>query len=261
YFKRVLSESERLSTLQNTMAAWLDWTGSIGIETWLAHGTLLGWWWNEKIFPWDQDIDVQVLYPTLEYLGQRYNMTIHEFLFTSGDEKDPSRYFVGKSYLLDVNHFIDKRSRGGGQNVIDARWIDTGTGLYIDITGLARMTSQEDGRIYYYCKNNHKYRPIEIYPLISTAFENMPAMAPRRYSEILIKEYEYKALWQEHFSNYHWNKSTKNWEKDELDSGSFLAGNHTVNQQPVSPLKLYRKIHLSDGGFWENLWRFFTYWF
>lgn len=29
--------------------AWLQMTAKEGIETWIAHGTLLGWWWNAKV--------------------------------------------------------------------------------------------------------------------------------------------------------------------------------------------------------------------
>ena len=47
----------------------------LGIETWLAHGTLVGHYWGQKILPWDMDIDVQVLMTTLRYLATKYNST------------------------------------------------------------------------------------------------------------------------------------------------------------------------------------------
>jgi hypothetical protein len=32
--------------------AYLMTFNELGLETWIAHGTLLGWWWNGKILPW-----------------------------------------------------------------------------------------------------------------------------------------------------------------------------------------------------------------
>ena len=29
--------------------AYLDYFRENNLETWLAHGTLLGWWWNGKV--------------------------------------------------------------------------------------------------------------------------------------------------------------------------------------------------------------------
>lgn len=39
----------RLDTLGHMTRAWLEMTAKEGIETWIAHGTLLGWWWNAKV--------------------------------------------------------------------------------------------------------------------------------------------------------------------------------------------------------------------
>ncbi|RAL68203.1 hypothetical protein DID88_008908 [Monilinia fructigena] len=46
--------------LSNLIQTYLATFSDIGVETWLMHGTLLGWWWNRKILPWDSDSDVQV---------------------------------------------------------------------------------------------------------------------------------------------------------------------------------------------------------
>jgi hypothetical protein len=45
----------------------------LGLETWIAHGTLLAWYWNGQILPWDWDLDTQVSYvrcPCIAYLIQ-----------------------------------------------------------------------------------------------------------------------------------------------------------------------------------------------
>jgi hypothetical protein len=31
------------------MQTYLATIADIGVETWLMHGSLLGWWWNKKV--------------------------------------------------------------------------------------------------------------------------------------------------------------------------------------------------------------------
>lgn len=49
YFKGLVSDEERTRTLSHMMRAYLVWFREKGLETWIAHGTLLGWWWNGKV--------------------------------------------------------------------------------------------------------------------------------------------------------------------------------------------------------------------
>lgn len=49
YEHGVLSYEEKQDTQVHMMRAYLDFFRKNGIETWLAHGTLLGWWWNGKV--------------------------------------------------------------------------------------------------------------------------------------------------------------------------------------------------------------------
>jgi len=49
YFKGVVSYDERTDTLHHMIRAYLNTFRELGIETWIAHGTLLGWWWNGKV--------------------------------------------------------------------------------------------------------------------------------------------------------------------------------------------------------------------
>lgn len=63
------------------------------------------------------------------------------------------------------------------------------TGMYIDITGLSELNpSHEPGVLS--CKNFHKYRTSELYPLRSTVFEGVRAFVPYRYEQILTEEYD-----------------------------------------------------------------------
>ena len=52
YFKGLVSDEERQITLRAIVRAYLLLFQNFQLETWLAHGTLLGWYWNAKMLPW-----------------------------------------------------------------------------------------------------------------------------------------------------------------------------------------------------------------
>ena len=120
------------------MQSYLASMADLGAETWIIHGTLLGWWWNRKvrlyiapmetiadgfqILPWDSDIDVQMTNNTVGFLAKYYNMTVHTYR--------------KRDYMLEVNPGYTNGSYKDNLNVIDARWIDYQTGLFIDITAV-----------------------------------------------------------------------------------------------------------------------------
>lgn len=43
-------DAERSRTLTHMIRAYLNYFEDHGLETWIAHGTLLGWWWNGKVW-------------------------------------------------------------------------------------------------------------------------------------------------------------------------------------------------------------------
>ena len=189
YFKgKPVTYEERGETLHHMIRAYLTTFRSLGIETWIAHGTLLGWWWNGKIMPWDWDLDTQVSGATLEYLGKNYNMTKHSF-----DDVDKDGNPITIEYLLDINPYSKERTRGDGMNVIDARWINTQNGLFIDITGLSEIYPDNQPGVWS-CKNYHKYHTKDLYPMRETTFQGVPAWIPYSYDRILTEEYGSKAL-------------------------------------------------------------------
>lgn len=49
YEHGILSYEDKQDTQVHMMRAYLDFFKKNNIETWLAHGTLLGWWWNGKV--------------------------------------------------------------------------------------------------------------------------------------------------------------------------------------------------------------------
>ena len=67
----------------------------IGVETWLMHVSLLGWFWNRKIMPWDTDIDVQITEKSMQHLADYYNMSVHHFNLPGSK--------ICHDYLLEIN--------------------------------------------------------------------------------------------------------------------------------------------------------------
>lgn len=137
--------------------------------------------------PWDWDLDTQVSAATLQWLGDNLNMTQHNYTSTSPGET------VNRQYLLDINPHHVERMRGDGMNVIDARWIDMSNGLFIDITGLAETNPRGQPGIWS-CKNFHRYRTRDLYPLRETEFEGVRALVPYSFDRILVEEYSARAL-------------------------------------------------------------------
>lgn len=188
-----LETSERLPHLTALIQTFLSTMADIGAETWIMHGTLLGWWWNQKILPWDSDLDVQVSEPTIGFLAKYYNMTEYHFRLPGVK--------AGRTYLMEVNPRYTIRGVEDKLNVIDARWIDTETGLFIDISTVrANHTARAEGvEGAMMCKDKHHYLEKDIFPLRDSFFEGIHVKIPYDYNWLLEEEYGKKALSQTTF--------------------------------------------------------------
>jgi hypothetical protein len=149
---------------------------------------------------------VQVADATLRHLGQKYNQTVYSYdLYTTDAQGRTTR-----SYLLDINPWIWQRDRGDGMNIIDARWIDIRNGLFIDITGLSETDPQSEPGVWS-CKNYHRYKVTELYPLRESLFEGARAMVPYNYEASLREEYGGVALVKREFEGHYWDLGGKEW--------------------------------------------------
>lgn len=207
-----VGSKEQTNTLHRMVRTWLSFTRKQGIITWMAHGSLLSWYWNGIAFPWDNDIDVQMPIMHLHKLSMNFNQS----LIIEDGEDGFGRYF------LDCGAYIVTRDHNNGNNNIDARFIDVDSGLYIDITGLAVSSDKMPGRYndlmkkyntpnnigsyetndalnIYNCRNNHFSSLSELSPLVKTFVEGEVAYIPKRYSDILTFEYKDKGLLQKFF--------------------------------------------------------------
>jgi hypothetical protein len=131
---------------------------------------------------------VQISEPTIHFLADYYNMTEHHFDLPGVDD--------GRTYLLEINPNYVVRSTKDRLNVIDARWIDMSSGLFIDITAVrkddARRANGEKGALM--CKDRHHYEEDQIFPLRQSYFEDVPVKIPYAYTDLLVEEYGGRSL-------------------------------------------------------------------
>ncbi|KAJ3294691.1 hypothetical protein HK104_003355 [Borealophlyctis nickersoniae] len=196
------SPEERTYHIRAMFAAWASWADKHRIQYWLAHGTLLGWYWGGRIMPWDDDMDLQMNSNMLYELAN-YNMSL-----------------VADRYLIDVNpHFVARYRQL--PNVIDARFIDTQTALFLDITGVAyvgtRRAPMAPGDIppskksIVQCKTPHLYRIESLTPLVRTVFEGVPTWRPNGVMSILAKEYSMDGTKRDVYKGYKFDYRTSRW--------------------------------------------------
>lgn len=202
-------EQPSTPVLSNLFKSYSLTMRDLGITTWLAHGTLLSWYWGYKVFPWETDIDMHTTLPELKFLSSYYNMTVHQFRFhNTADGKIDE-------YLLDINPNFHERQVGRlDNNRIDARWVDMSNGAYIDITAIHPLDSraQEKGKpMLWQTKDGHIYDNADIYPLQSTVFEGMEAWVPAESAKLSSKEYTEKALTQDVFRDYRFDEEERQW--------------------------------------------------
>ncbi|KAK5007289.1 hypothetical protein LTR28_005469, partial [Elasticomyces elasticus] len=200
-----LPSDERRTYLVALIHTYLSTMNDIGAETWIVHGTLLGWWWNRKIMPWDSDVDVQMSEKSMHHLADFYNMTIHHYKLPGASK--------GRDYMLEVNPHYTNASTEDSLNVIDARWVDTESGLFIDITTLRRNeTAEAEGKKgAMMCKDAHHYMFDDIFPLRESVFENTAVKIPYAYSELLVEEYGPASLVSTDFENHRFDQEKMEW--------------------------------------------------
>jgi LicD family len=116
------------------------------VETWIAHGALLGWYWNQALLPWDTDLDVQISAESMAFLAKSHNMTKYQYRMP--DEETP------RIYLLDINPHYSILSSQDVANKIDGRWIDTTDGKFINITAVHYEEAKSSTL---FCKDGHQY--------------------------------------------------------------------------------------------------------
>jgi hypothetical protein len=227
------------------------------------HGSLLGWWWNLRIMPWDSDIDVQISEPALDFLAAYYNMTVYTFNDddTATGEIATQPVTEERKYLLEINPHYKNSSIDDKLNVIDARWIDTTTGLYIDITALHVNRTQATRNItqasslpsqtgLLYCKDNHHYNTTQIFPLRQTTFEGVPVKVPYAYQDLLVSEYGEKSLID---TVYHDENHMFDQEKEEWIPITREMGRQIRTKEHAAEVALKKAQREKEEGTWAGI--------
>ncbi|KAI5969983.1 hypothetical protein CANMA_001023 [Candida margitis] len=204
-------------SINGLLKAFLRLTNQYNINTWIAHGSLLSWYWNGLQFPWDADIDVQMPIQDLHKLSQLFNQSI---IVDFGNDLNSEMRF-GR-YYVDSSTFISHRAKGKGLNNIDARFVDLDTGLYVDITALAlsdepapdrynsyladteydrnkgdKSISQIDRNAFlqiYNCRNKHFSGFNELSPLRLSSIQGDYGYIPPGFESMLLVEYKEKGI-------------------------------------------------------------------
>ncbi|KAK9321850.1 LicD family-domain-containing protein, partial [Lipomyces orientalis] len=223
YFKFELNKEDRERAIRYMLEAWLAFMEESKIQSWIAHGTLLGWYWNAEPLPWDSDADVQMFVRTMDSMSERFNGTSYEYT-TSENE--------ARKYYLDVNPNFLYRSHEDHDNVIDARFVDTQTGLYIDITALAETDPIRQPNTIS-CKNNHTYLIDDILPLQQTTLIGKRVYVPHKFEKVLQNEYSKNALTNGQHMGYIFSAKDQKW----LEESVFMAFNRQMNDIGNGPTR------------------------
>ncbi|KAF2119756.1 LicD family-domain-containing protein [Lophiotrema nucula] len=224
FANKVQSYNSRIHALTHLIRTYLSFTHSIGAETWIMHGSLLGWYWNRRIMPWDSDVDVQVSERSIQFLADYYNMTVHTFNVPSFSEEGNGEVdgngeregeLESRNYMLEINPHWTNPSVEDTLNVIDARWIDLSTGLFIDITTLRReRTAEKEGlQGTMMCKDKHHYKADDVFPLRDSVFEGMPVKVPYAYGSLLEEEYGIDCLTNTLYEGHRFDPEALAWKR------------------------------------------------
>lgn len=191
YFKRFLSLGEIQPVLKELFREWHAFSQGRNVTYFLAHGTLLGWWWGRQILPWDTDLDLQM---TMAEMTDLYN---------NNSQRNFRSVGTGGAYSLEFNLNF-KSAVLSYANVIDMRFIHKPSGLFIDITNLFPVAHPEvrlkllaaglQFDRYYMDKKPHYYEVNDLLPLREANFEGVNVFVPHNVKKVLREEYGDDAL-------------------------------------------------------------------
>lgn len=88
----------------------------------------------------------------MTFLANYYNMTVFHY--------NTPRIPEGRQYMLEINPHYTIRGMDDKLNVIDGRWVDMYSGLFIDITTARKQDTPEgsEKNVILYNKDGHKYK-------------------------------------------------------------------------------------------------------
>ena len=199
YYRGTQPPDAAIACLIEALGVFMRVCAEAGVQPFLAHGTLIGWWWSRALLPWDDDIDVLLTHRELVAL-LRFNKRMFD-----------------KRYRLEINPHHNMRAtlnRWPGdqreQNKIDARFFDTHNGLYIDITALHPVDD-----VLMATKCPHVFPREWMFPLQRSTLSGIDVFVPSRPSDMLMQEYGPEVLTATRFNGYHFDSTSTTWLRDQ----------------------------------------------
>ncbi|KAL9130275.1 MAG: hypothetical protein Q9217_001486 [Psora testacea] len=118
-----------------------------------------------------------------------------------------------RGYMLEINPKYSDGSFEDKLNVIDGRWIDVETGLFIDITAVRPM-KEKAKKGWVASKDKHEEKVRDLFPLRDSLFEGLPVKIPYNYAKLLSQEYGNAALTKTEYSGHKFNTTSMEWQKN-----------------------------------------------
>ena len=191
YGRGRLSGAEIQRTLLHLLREFMRHCSKTGIKPILMHGGLIGYYFNNRMLPWDADLDLIIC--DEESKKNLKNEHFADFII----EVNPSRWVY---------------SPGDGLNKIAARVISKVNGVFIDIT----FFRESADRRALLCKDGHVYSAEDIYVCTrrkvpaTGQFHNVPVYVPNNVVGCLVKEYG-RAVLKPYYKNYVFDPEKKAW--------------------------------------------------
>lgn len=155
------SPQEINDTLTYLLKSFMTHCNKHDIKPILMYGGLIGSYFNGKLLPWDDDIDLMLTEPSISKL------------------KD----YEGKDFVIDVNPNCTNYSIKDTKNKISARVISKKNGVFIDILYHKKVGNN------LICKDKNNYEISDIYPLKQGIINNIPIYIPNNIKKVLKQRY------------------------------------------------------------------------
>jgi hypothetical protein len=183
YGEKNITLDEIHNTLIETLQFFVNYSKKNNIKPIIMHGTLIGYYFNKKLLPWDDDIDIILVEESITNL----------------------KNYEDDNYIIKVNPYSKDRSIKDVNNKIDARVISKKNGVFIDITFFVFENE-------FCAKDKHCYKKNDILPLKKSKFENIDIYIPNNVKNCLIQEYGEKVL-KPFYKEWIFDKKTQKWTK------------------------------------------------
>jgi hypothetical protein len=187
--KKPMSIQEKLDTFREMFRAWSSWADDHQVPYWLSENTLVGWWWGRKHLPWEDHFEIQASVKIIPFLTN-FNQSL-----------------IQNRYLLDVNRFVTFRM-GDVLNEIDAKFIDTETGLSIDIRTVSQISWQPDWVI---DKRFHRTRVKKLACFRRAEFEGILTWIPVNTESLITAQYGDHIISSSVFKDFYFSKVENAW--------------------------------------------------